>query len=288
MRSSITLVVSKGIFGVLYDGQEDFEGSFEFDFIHSFEVCATKNYLLVARHDGLLEFSIGEIFEVSITAEEHIVKYGSYFSREEKNIVFDKCDISRMITVAAITTDGETSRWILSLEGFLPFRSIQNFRVLNEKNVNLYSTCVFLLLDNTYAQNILYNFSNYCIDDVQDYFKEVHIGDVFPDTSISRDKIFTKRKSDSERKEESTTLKMMWNSGDLSFAPDPNSYDYIHRSKDNNNLSLSVINQMTVRTDFVEHFESKFVNTNNFAFTIFSISEIITGPSFMLSTLTAK
>jgi hypothetical protein len=103
-------------------------------------------------------------------------------------------------------------------------------------------------LDNTYAQNILYNFSIYGIDDVQDYLKEVPIRDVFLDTNISRDEIFTKRKSDSGRKEEFTTLKMMWDSGDLSFALDPNSYDYIHRSKDNIKLSLSVINQMTIST----------------------------------------
>jgi len=177
------------------------------------------------------------------------VKYGSYVSKEGLNILFDKCDISRMITVASISADGESSHWILSLEDFLPFMSIPNFRDMNEKNVNLYSTCVFWMLDNTYAQNILYNFSNYCIDDIQDYLKEVPIGDVFLGTNISRDEIFTKFKSDSERKEESTTLKMMWDSRDLSFAPDPNSYDYIHRSKDNINLSLSDINQMTVRTE---------------------------------------
>jgi len=40
---------------------------------------------------------------------------------------------------------------------------------------------------------------------------------------------------------------------------------------------------------FVEHFEPKFVNTNNiFAFTICSISENIIGPSFMLNILTTK
>jgi hypothetical protein len=95
----------------------------------------------------------------------------------------------------------------------------------------------------------LYNFSNYGIEDVQDYLKEVPICDVFPDTDISRDAIFTKRKSDSEQKEEFRTLKMMWDSKDLSFALDPNSYDYIHRSNDNTNLSLSVINQMTASAD---------------------------------------
>ena len=74
--------------------------------------------------------------------------------------------------------------------------SIHNFRLVNEKNVNLYSTCVFWLLDYTYAQKILYNFSNYLIEDVQDYLKKVPIGDVFPDTNISRDAFFTKHKSD--------------------------------------------------------------------------------------------
>ena len=133
------------------------------------------------------------------------MKYGLYVSKEGINIVFDKCDISRMITVAATLADGESSHWILSLDYFLPFMSIPNFRDLNEKNVNLYLTCVFWLLDNTYAQNILYNFSNYCIDDVQDYLKELPIGDLFPETYISRDEIFTKLKSVSERKEEITT-----------------------------------------------------------------------------------
>ena len=185
------------------------------------------------------------------------MKYGSYVSKEGINIMFDKCDISRMITVAAISADGDIFHWILSLEDFLPFMSIPNFRDLNEKNVNLYSTCVFWLLDNTYAQNILYNFSNYIMDDVQDFLKEVPVGDLFPETYISRDEVFTKERSDSQRKEVSTTLKMMWDSGDLSFALDPNSYDYIHRSKDNINLSLSVINQMTVRKDCRMTFETK-------------------------------
>jgi hypothetical protein len=34
MRSSIILVISERMFGVFFDGQEDFEGSFEFDCIH--------------------------------------------------------------------------------------------------------------------------------------------------------------------------------------------------------------------------------------------------------------
>ena len=134
------------------------------------------------------------------------MNYGTYVSSEGKEILFDKCDISRMITVTVVAADGESSFWILSLEDFLPFMSIPNFRDLNERKVNLYSTCVFWLLDNTYAQNILYNFSNYSIDDVQDFLKEVPTSDLFPCTNISRDEVFTKLKSDSERKEETTTF----------------------------------------------------------------------------------
>ena len=248
MRSTINLVISEEIFGLIYDGQEEFEGNFYFYFYIGLYFCAYYG-LMVAGYDGLLEFSIGEIFEVSITTDEHILRHGSFVSREGEEILFNKCDISRRITVATTTADGESSHWILSLEDFLPFMSIPNFRDLNERNVNLYSTCVFWLLDNTYAQNILYNFSNYSIDDVQDFLKKVPMSDLFPCTNICRDAVFTMITSIPERKEKMTTLKMMWDSGDLSFAPDPNSYDYIHRSKDNINLSLSVINQMTVSTD---------------------------------------
>ncbi len=98
-----------------------------------------------------------------------------------------------MIIVAALTSDGDF-HWIFSLEDFLPFMSFPHFRVLNEKNINLYLTCVFWLLDNTYAHNILYNFSNYDIEDVLDCLKEIPVGGVFPETNISRDEIFTKRK----------------------------------------------------------------------------------------------
>ena len=75
---------------------------------------------------------------------------------------------------------------------------------------------------------------------------EVALGEVFLDTNISCDAILRKGQSETHRKEGFTTLKMMWDSRDLSFARDPNSYDYIHRSNDNNNLSLSVTNQMMV------------------------------------------
>ena len=63
------------------------------------------------------------------------MKYGSYVSKEGVNIVFDKCGISRMIIVTAISADGESSHLILSLDDFLPFMTIPNFRDLNEKNI---------------------------------------------------------------------------------------------------------------------------------------------------------
>ena len=92
MSSSITLVVSEGIFRIFYDGQEEFEGNFESDFILVLKLLVTITCLMVAWYDGLIEFIIGEIFEVSITTEEHI-EFCTYVSREGKNIEFNKCDI---------------------------------------------------------------------------------------------------------------------------------------------------------------------------------------------------
>jgi len=45
---------------------------------------------VVTGYDGFIEFSIGEIFEVSLTTEDHIAKYGTYVSREGENIKFYK------------------------------------------------------------------------------------------------------------------------------------------------------------------------------------------------------
>ncbi len=72
--------------------------------------------------------------------------------------------------------------------------SIPNFRLLQKKNVYLYSTCVFWFLDNAYAQSFLYNFSNYGIEDIEDHLKEVALGEVFQDTNIHRDQAFFEAK----------------------------------------------------------------------------------------------
>ena len=109
MRSSTTFVVSEGMFGVFYVGQEEFEGNNKFDIILVLKLLAAIPCLMVAGYDGLIEFSIGEIVEVSITTQEHIAKYGTYGSRGGENIEFNKCDISRMITVDALTIDGVSS-----------------------------------------------------------------------------------------------------------------------------------------------------------------------------------
>ena len=106
------LLFASTFFGVLYDGQEEFEGNYEFHISLVLKFLVPLTCLMVARYDGLIEFSIGEVFEVSITTEGHIAKYGRCVSREGENIEFNKCNISRMITVVALTTDGESSNWI--------------------------------------------------------------------------------------------------------------------------------------------------------------------------------
>ncbi len=42
------------------------------------------------------------------------------------------------------------------------------------------------MLDSSYAQNILNNFSNYSLLKAQDYLKEIKISDVFHDTTEVR------------------------------------------------------------------------------------------------------
>ncbi len=76
---------------------------------------------MVVGYDDLFKFSIGKIFEVSITAKDHIEKYGTSVSREGENVKFNKCGISRMIIFAATMDGEESSQWILSLEDFLLF-----------------------------------------------------------------------------------------------------------------------------------------------------------------------
>ena len=76
---------------------------------------------------------------------------------------------------------------------------IPNFAILQQNNVYLYSTCVFWFLDNTYAQNFLYNFSNIGIEDVQDYQKEVALGKVILDTNFHRDQVLTNRELEDGR-----------------------------------------------------------------------------------------
>ena len=201
--------------------------------------------MYIAAHNGLVEFTIGEIGDVSITTSEHLKKYGTYVSDKKETISFNKCDISRMITVHS-TFAGVKSHWIISLEDFLPFVSEPTFRHVNSFNINLYSNCVFWFLDNTYAQNFLFNFSNYAVEEVQAYLKNVAMSDIFKECIVAHKVIVPLRKSAEELTEDKTTLKMLWDSGDLSFAPDPNSYEYVHRTKHNINLSLGVINQMTV------------------------------------------
>jgi hypothetical protein len=95
--------------------------------------------------DGIYEFTIGEIFDVSISTTKHIEKYGTYVSEIGEDNVFNKCDISKMTTFTATRGDSESSHWNLSLEDFLPSMLDPSFRLCEEKNINFYSTFVFLV-----------------------------------------------------------------------------------------------------------------------------------------------
>ena len=197
----------------------------------------------------MLQFTIGEITDVSVTTEDHLQTMMSYTSKDGKDILFNKVDKSKMVTVTSSYYKKSTTKqthWILSLEDFLPFMSEPSFEEMEKAKINIYSNCVFWLLDNSYAQNFLHNFSNYSVTDVKGILKKLEIQDFFKETDTQRNEVVDEPKGKEVIQKELVTLKMLWDSGDLSFAPDPNSYEYLHRSSNNSNLSLSVINQMTV------------------------------------------
>jgi hypothetical protein len=101
-------------------------------------------------------------------------------------------------------------------------------------------------MDNSYAQTFLSNFSNYSLVEVQDYLKQIKFSDVFHSTKEDKSQVIPKAKTDADRAADFITLNILWLGGDLSFAYDPNSLNYLHRSNKNINLNLGVINQMTV------------------------------------------
>jgi hypothetical protein len=65
---------------------------------------------------------------------------------------------------------------------------------------------------------------------------------VLNSTKEDRSQVIPKAKTDAARAEDFTTFISMWLGGDLSFAHDPNSFDYLHRSRNNIKLNLSVRN----------------------------------------------
>ena len=69
---------------------------------------------------------------------------------------------------------------------------------------------------------------------------------MFHSTKEGRSQVIHKAKTDAHRAEDFTTLNILWLGGDLSFANDPNLFDYLHRSSNTINLKPNEINRMTV------------------------------------------
>jgi hypothetical protein len=109
----------------------------------------------------------------------------------------------------------------------------------------------------------LNNFGNYAIEVVQDYLKDIALCKKNQNTFDERDQDDLNPKYKVDRKEDFTTLKMLWNNGDLSFAADLSSYDYIHRSKNNINLSLGATSQMSVSISNLNFLCMKYISTYN-------------------------
>ena len=103
-----------------------------FHYFNAFN-CITSTSFLPTSYDGLVEFTIAEIFDVSITTPDHIVKYGTYVPEHGEDVVFNNGDTSRMITVDASRGEMKSSHWVISLDYFLPFIFDPNFSLCQEK-----------------------------------------------------------------------------------------------------------------------------------------------------------
>ena len=69
---------------------------------------------------------------------------------------------------------------------------------------------------------------------------------MFHITKEDKSQVIAKAKTNAGRTKDLFPLIVLWEGGDLSFAPDLNSVDYLHRSDNNINLNLNLINQTTV------------------------------------------
>ena len=103
-----------------------------------------------------------------------------------------------------------------------------------------------MLLSNLYAQNFLSNVNNYSLAEEQHYLKEIPLSKMFHDPKEDKSHDVMKVETRPKILEDFTTLKLIWNAGNLSFAPYQNLFDYLHRSNNNMNLNLIVKNQMTI------------------------------------------
>ena len=154
-------------------------------------------------------------------------------------------------TVEAYDREGQKRKWILDLKDFLPFMSDPGFRsqLYGKENSdtfathNLYSSMAFWLFDSSFAANFFHNLSNYTLSKAADVLflsdlKSVFI-DAEDDTNMAAGTV------SNIGKEETTTLGLIVDRGDLSWAPDPSIATYTH-SKTGADLSLMAINKMKV------------------------------------------
>ena len=108
---------------------------------------------------------------------------------------------------------------------------------------NLYSSMAFWLFDSSFAANFFHNLSNYTLKKAADVLFLADLKSVFLDSE--EDTNMPAGKASHIGREEITTLAVIVDRGDLSWAPDPSIASYTH-SKTGADLSLMVINKMKV------------------------------------------
>ena len=202
--------------------------------------------------NGILELSIGEIVNASSTTKDELEEYT--YKLKTSGIQYGYgLKPEQLITVTAmIRGTNESTKWILSVGDFLPFLSDPGFRSQLQENKSegtfasnhLYTSMAFWMLDNSMAANFIHNISNYPTKKVKEMFNIQELSDVFLDADAERN-IAEPNEKKGLSLEERTTLSLIFERGDLCWAPSPFISTFSHNVT-GADLTLLILDKMKV------------------------------------------
>lgn len=136
--------------------------------------------------------------------------------------------------------------YTLFLGDFLPYCSEPGFQTEVTPS-SLYEKMAFWLLDPEYAAIFIHNSSNLQVKKFKEFHKVEAIPALLKTTDCEINEADQPANYNAFDQKKSIRLKAIWDSGDLSFAPNPMlGIPYCHTTRKDFDLSVAVINQMMV------------------------------------------